>query len=256
MKKSLCMLVGSVSLFASVGHSAILTGSVDINPATSVTLTSDDVIDWAIWNTTSSTAVGSLSATNVQSGGAGLISAITAFSTVGATPNNVRGVGNAAALFSYTDGTSPATLSDTRQGFVANSTLATAGRGVQLSVSGATGQLYKVDVWTVGFAGQGEMRASLDGASQVTLFSEAFGPDGANKASNLFSFEFMPDTDTDLLSISFHLMSAGIGADAHVGIQAVTVTAMPSSVPEPSTGALLAGLGGLGFAALKRRRRA
>ncbi|MFA6959125.1 MAG: PEP-CTERM sorting domain-containing protein [Opitutaceae bacterium] len=251
MKKSLLVLLASVSAFAGYGYAVVLSGSVNIDPATSATLTSANTLDWAIWNTTSSTAVGSISATNTKSGGGGLISAITPFATTAVSPNNVRGVGGATEQFSYTDGSSPTSQTNATFGFVTNSTLATAGQGVQTSITGNASQLYRVDVWTAGFAGRGEMRASLNGASMVTLFSETFGTDGVNKASNLFSFFFMPDSNSDLLSLSFHLMSSPTpGASAHVGIQAITV----SAVPEPATYAMLLGVGGLAFALVKRRR--
>jgi hypothetical protein len=224
---------------------------VDINPATSVTFSPADTIDWAIWNTTLGTAVPGVTATNTQSGGDGLISAITPFSTTVVPTNFVRGVGGATQTFTYTDGTSPVSQTNATLGFVANSTLATAGRGVQVSISGNTSQQYRVDVWTVGFAGQGEMRASLNNASSVTLTSELFGTSGTNKASNLFTFLFTPDSASDLLTLSFHLMANNIGANGHVGIQAITV----STVPEPAAYALLLGFGGLGFAVVRRRRR-
>jgi hypothetical protein len=252
MKKAFIGLFGSISLFVSCGYAAILSGVVNIDPASPVTLTSADTLDWSIWNTTASSGVASISATNKRAGGAGLISAITPFATTTVATNFVRGVGGAIEQFSYTDGTNPFSQTNATLGFVANSTLATAGRGVQLSVTGNTAQSYRVDVWTVGFAGQGEMRASLNNASTVILTSEAFGTNGSSKASNLFSFTFTPDSNSDLLSISFHLMSTGIGASGHVGIQAVTVSAI--AVPEPTTYAVLLGIGGLAFAMAKRRR--
>jgi hypothetical protein len=252
MKKAFIGLFGSISLFVSCGYAAILSGVVNIDPASPVTLTSADTLDWSIWNTTASSGVASISATNKRAGGAGLISAITPFATTTVATNFVRGVGGAIEQFSYTDGTNPFSQTNATLGFVANSTLATAGRGVQLSVTGNTAQSYRVDVWTVGFAGQGEMRASLNNASTVILTSEAFGTNGSSKASNLFSFTFTPDSNSDLLSISFHLMSTGIGASGHVGIQAVTVSAI--AVPEPTTYAVLLGIGGLAFAMAKRLR--
>tara|TARA_R110002050_G_scaffold69452_1_gene150267 strand:+ start:117 stop:875 length:759 start_codon:yes stop_codon:yes gene_type:complete len=251
MKKPFFVLLSAISAWATSGYAAVLVGNVEVNPATSVTFSSGDTVDWAIWDTTDSTAVGSISSTNTQSGGAGLISAITPFSTVSASPNTIRGVGGTTQEFSYSNGTSPTAQSNASLGFVANSTLATAGRGVQLSIIGDPGQLYQVNVWTVGFAGQGEMRASLHNASTVVLSSEAFGSNGVNKASNLFSFEFMPDSISDLLTLSFHLQASGIGANGHVGIQAVTI----SAVPEPASCVLLLGLGGLTLAFTNRRPR-
>jgi hypothetical protein len=254
MSKSLLLLLGSLCALAVSGYAATLTGTVDINPATSVNLTSANTLAWSIWNESTSSGFSSLSATNAQSVGAGLISAITPFATTSVATNEVRGVGGAAELFTYTNGISPTSQTDAALRFVTNSTLATAGRGVQVSITGSSSQLYRVDVWTVGFAGQGDMRASLNGASTVVLTSEIFGTDGGNKASNLFSFFFTPDSNSDLLNLSFYLRSNDVGASAHVGIQAITVSAV--AVPEPATYTLLMGFSGLAFAFLRRSRRA
>ena len=238
----------------SFSHAATLTGTVNTTPGANTNLTTDGTLDWAVFDNTSNTAVANIGATNTKFESPGLISEITAFSTNGATPNNIRGVSNAAQLFSYTDGTSPTSLTNARQGFVINSTLATAGRGVQLSVGGDLSQLYRVDIWTVGFAGQGELRASLNNAPTVILDSQIFGTNGSDKSSNVFSFEFTPDDDLDFLNISFHLKDNNIGASAHVGIQAVTISAV--AVPEASTFGLLLGGLTLLFAGSRRQKRA
>jgi hypothetical protein len=249
MKKLLSILACLGCGAVPPGYAAVLTGSVNVNPPTSVNLTTDGSLDWAIWNTTSSTALASIGATNAKSGEPSLFSAITPYATTAVATNFVRGVGGATQLYSYTDGISPTSQTNSALGFVANSTLATAGRGVQLSITGDPAQVYRVDIWTVGFAGQGEMRASLNGATPVTLLSEIFGTSGTNKASNLFTFEFQPDSVSDLLNVSFHLRANDIGANGHVGIQAITVTA----VPEPAALALT--LGGLGLVLMRTRAR-
>lgn len=241
MKKLFLILVSSLCGIVGSGSAATLVGSVDWDPPTSVNLTTSGLLDWAVWNTTSGTAVASIAATNQKSGSPGLISAITPFSTTVVADNNIRGVGGATELYTYTDGTNPTSITNATQGFVINSTLATAGRGVQLSITGTPGQLYEVNLWTVGFAGQGELRATLNNAAPISLNSEIFGSNGTNKVANLFTLTFMPDSASDVLNISFHLRSNDIGANAHVGIQAITVTA----IPEPATAALL--LGGLGL---------
>ena len=84
--------------------------------------------------------------------------------------------------------------------------------------------------------------------------SQIFGTNGSDKSSNVFSFEFTPDDDLDLLNISFHLKDNNIGASAHVGIQAVTISAV--AVPEASTFGLLLGGLTLLFAGSRRQKRA
>lgn len=246
MKNTLLLSLGVACVLAVPAQAAILTGSAITEPEIGVDLTDLGTVDWALWNTTDAASVGSHVATNTKSGGADIISAITAVGGSG----SVRGVSGAVQTYSYTDGTSPATATDATSGFVINSQLDSMGAGITLSITGSSSQLYVVDIWTAGFRARGDLTASLSGADDVVLSSRTFGDVGVAKESSRFTISFQPDSDTDLLNLSF-LMSADTGSNAHVGIQAITVTA----VPEPSSYAFLLGLVGFGFALNGMRRR-
>lgn len=221
---------------------AVLTGSVDSDPPVGVNLTTEGSLDWAIWNTTSSSAVASIAPTNIKDGGPGLIGAI---SGVGGSSGSVRGYGGATQTYSYTDGTSPTTLSSATQGFVGNATLDSLGSGVTLTIVGDPFQPLQVDIWTTGFRASGQMTVSLDGASDVIL-SSSFE---STKTPALFSFVFQPDEITDVLTITY-VVTEDTGSSAHIGIQAVTV----SAVPEPGA-VLLLGLAGMTLLFFRRGRR-
>lgn len=242
MKKSpLFALLAAFSLTAT-GHSAVLTGSLNTTPPASVNLTTTGTYDWAIWNISSSLSTPRLP-TNYKAGGPRAISAISA---VGG--GSVRGYTQVPTeLYSYTDGNSPETLTNSTQNFAANSDLDTLGRGVSLTITGDPAQLYRVDVWTSGFNATGTLTASLTGTAG---FSDS-NSYGASKTPALYSFTFQPNSAADLLTIQY-VMTADLGNSAHVGIQAVTL----SAIPEPSSLALLAGsAAALAFVRRKRRAR-
>jgi hypothetical protein len=235
---ALLTVLASLSL-SPLGHSAVLTGSLNTTPAASVNLTTAGTYDWAIWNISTSLSTPRLP-TNTKNGGPQAISAISA---VGG--GSVRGYTQVPTeLYSYTDGkNSPTTLTNSTQNFAANSDLDTLGRGVSLTITGDPTKLYQVDVWTSGFNATGTLTAALSGATTYSA-SNSYG---GTKTPALFTFFFQPNSVTDLLNIQYVLTSDD-GTSAHVGIQAVTIAV----VPEPSSLVLLAG--GLGMIALRRRR--
>ena len=244
------LFVSTLTLSGSVLslQAATLSGTAFQIAEQGVNLTTEGTLDWALWDSTTSTAVSSKDFTNSQNGGAGIISAITAVDGNG-TYTSVRGVTGASQTYTYTDGTSPVSQTDATAGFVINSKLDSLNIGVGLTISGAVGQMYEVDIWTSGFRSRGELTASLNGASDIVLLSRIFGDVGASKESSRFTISFMPDSESDVLNLSY-LMVGDSGTSAHTGIQAVAVRA----VPEPSTFALLLGAAGM-LAAINRRSR-
>lgn len=236
-----CVALTAFCLNSATG--AVLTGSVTQYATVDVDLTASGTLDWAIWNTTSSSSVSSRAPTNIKDGGAGLIGDLFG---VGGSSGSVRGFGGVDDTFySYTDGTSPETLSDATQGFVGNASLDSLGSGVTLSISGDPLQPLRVDIWTTGFRATGEMTVTLNGVAEPLVLSATFG---ADKTPALFRFVFQPDTVSDVLGISY-VVTEDTGSSAHIGIQAVAI----SPVPEPTVVTLL--LGGLGVLGLRRRRK-
>jgi len=232
-------------------HAASLSGFSNLSPDMDISLTNTGSLDWAIWDANSDTAFAEKVTTNIKSGGPGVISSITAVAGDG----SVRGASDGLQTFTYVDGVSPTSQFNSTIGMTINNSLGSIGPGVQLSVTGDSSLMYQVDIWTTGFRSVGEMTASLNGADDVVLYTDEFGTNGATaKVGQLFTFYFQPDSNSDLLNLSF-VTSAVNASDAnfaHVGIQAVAVTV----VPEPHTTALLLGASAVVLAVSLRRRRA
>ncbi|EDY18031.1 protein of unknown function DUF1555 [Chthoniobacter flavus Ellin428] len=218
--------------------------------ALNANLTGTGGIDWALWNDMSSTAVSSFAPTNWKaSDPLGLHSVnITPVSVVGqSTSNFVRGSSlTTATTFSYSDGSSPASASGT-SGLVFNNDLNFSNVGVQLQVKGDPTQLLQLDIWAGGFAATGNLTLTLPNATPVTLTSQAYSSI-TPKDATLFTVFYQPDSASDLLTIAY--TSTNTTTSGHVGIQAVSI----SAVPEPATGTLL--IGALALGGFSRRRKA
>ena len=232
------LVVGIVGFaLAGMAGASVLTGSVDTNPPTHADLTAAGGLDWAIWDYTSSSAVASLAPSNTKSGGPGIISSVTAVS------GNVRGVTGEQQYFTYTDGTSPTSVTDDQIGAAIHATLEIVGEGVIVQVTGDPLATYQVSLWATGGNGaEGILTASLSGADDVVLATRNDIP----RTAQLFTYSFRPDSAGDRLTLT--LLNQQAGGYAFVGYQALAV----SVVPEPATLSLLA-VGTL--AMLSRRRR-
>lgn len=224
---------------------AVLSGTVTTTGlGTGVDLTAISDINWAIWDDNSGTSTSTRSATNTMSGAPGMGSAgyISSIAHAGPTGTTVRGGADGTYEFSYSDGASPASFTAQNVGLIFDASLNEIGSGVSFSITGDISQAYRVDIWATGFRAIGEMTASLNGASDEVLTSQDYGE---TKSPTRFSFIFQPDNATDTLNLTY--LATSQGGSSHVGIQAVTITA----IPEPS--ALLSSL--LGLAVLLKRRR-
>jgi hypothetical protein len=211
-------------------------------------LTATGGIDWALWNDVSSSTVSSFAPTNWKaSDPLGLHSvSITPVSVAGQSSSNfVRGSSlTTATTFSYSDGSSPASASST-SGIVFNGDLNFSNVGIQLQVKGNPTQLLQLDIWAGGFAATGNLTLTLPNATPVTLTSQAYSST-TPKDATLYTVFYQPDSASDLLTIAY--TSTNTSTSGHVGIQAVSI----SAVPEPATGILL--IGALGFCGFGRRR--
>jgi len=256
------LLALSLILTSATGHAAVLLGSVNTTPGnttagTAIDLTATGTTNWAAWDIQASAGATTPRApTNtlgpaLSPGTAGYISALTG---VGGATGNLQGSATlGSGFFNYTNGVSPVSLGAAAKfGTAFNTTLDTVGTGMSFTVTGDPTKVYRVSVWATGFNGQGTLIASLNGATNIQLATQTFVN---GKAPVLFTFDFQPDSATDLLNLSYTLTtdtpngSGTTGSNSHVAIQAVTV----SVIPEPSSAlALVGGLGMLGF----RRRRA
>jgi hypothetical protein len=240
------MLILALAFGQSGTTAATLFGSVNPTPPSTVNLTTDGTLDWAVWNVTSTTGVaGPVAPTNKMASSPGIISTITSISG-----GNLRGsTTTSSETFSYTNGTSPTTLSPAvTQGSLFESTLAQANTGLKLTLQGDTNALRTVDIWATGFDGTGTMTATLNGATPVVLTSQAYNTT-APEAATLFTFTYKPDSASDTLNLSYALTGVG-GASSHISIQAVAVS--PSAVPEPSR--MMLAVMGVVLMGMRRRR--
>jgi len=232
-------VVLSLGCSMSASAVALLTGSVNTTPPTSTNLTTAGTLDWAVWGGASSTGSPEKLVLNEKSGGVNAFSSISAV-TLG---NNVRGGNASTELFSYTDGVSPTSLTDTPIGLIFTSALDSQGSGVQFTVIGDPMVERQVQIWASGTNGQGFFTASLNGAVPVELESQTYG---TTKTPTLFTINFRPNVVGDVLTVNFVLSSDGAGGSSHVGFTAATLA------PEPGVAGLL--MLGVSLAGLRRRR--
>lgn len=242
-----CLLAGSAmasTLFGSIGGTS--TGG-----ALNANLTTTGTLDWALWNDTDGTSIGSAAPVNWKSGDP------LGLKNVNITPIAVNGQPSSAFVrgssltttttFSYTDGASPASASGATPGMVFNADLAFAGAGVQLQIKGDPTHLLQLDIWAGGFSSTGSLTLTLPGTAPLTLTSQPYSGT-TPKDATLYTVFYQPDSASDLLTLAYTVTAPS--TNGHVGFQAISI----STVPEPATGTLL--LGTLAFCGFSRRRRA
>jgi MYXO-CTERM domain-containing protein len=125
--------------------------------------------------------------------------------------------------YTYSNGNSPTTLTNSILGGIINSSLSL-NQGVQLNITGNPSQVYTVNIWGTGVNATGTMTATLNGTSPVSLTSQAF----TTRVADQFTFSFQPDSVSDLLNIKF-VTTATSGISPFVGIQAVAIA--PAAAP-------------------------
>lgn len=227
-------------------NAAVISGVFTPTGDADFDLTALGTSDWAIWDTSSDPASGV--PTNEKSGG----TLIGSMSAIGG--GNLRGSTSTTRPpydFTFTDGISPPVGSVDNVNSLFNTDLGTVDVGVGLDVTLPTTNTHTVTVWVSGFEGEGELTASLPGATSYVDSSTVF--DGDNpKDAGYYTLSVTPDSANDVLNLS-HILDVSDGGNAHVMISAVSVSEIASPVPEPST--LLLALLGVGGLLMQRRRR-
>jgi hypothetical protein len=239
---------GNVAGTGRSAAAAVLSGSYTSTPPSSANLTTAGPVDWAIWTQTATGAYGATATAAVPDNRKTGVTSIIGNATVVGAPTTVRGVGGTGVAYTYTDGTSPATLTNTTVGGVTSSGLDVTGNGVQVTVVGDPTRTLFVNVYVGGFVtAANTFTASLAGATTFTDTSSTF-PSATPKVAGLYTLAFRPDNIGDALTLRYTLTENTTGGNSHVLLQAVAV----STVPEPAAAGLLA-VGGA--VALLRRRR-
>ncbi len=219
---------------------------ISVLVSTPVNLTAQGGLDWAYWAPASAAELAPLVApTNEKIGG----TAISGVNIIGGT--GLRGSTTATTLerYSFTDGTSPGSGTNlSLAGLLFNSQTGTnaAGKGLQFSITGDPSTERIVTLYLGGFAATSNLTITLNGAAVPIIDSKLFT--NANpKQIDVYTLHFQPDSASDVLQVQYTASAITDTANGHVGLQAVTVAA----VPEPAA----AGLFCLGGWALCRRRR-
>jgi hypothetical protein len=206
------------------------------NSAVAYDLTALGTSDWAYWNKADLLTVATLAPTN-EKAGASLISAV---SPVGGIA--VRGTNSATKPpvdFSFTDGTSPTSGTQTDPTAVFNSTLGTASIGTSFSVTLPTVSTYRILIWAGGFASTGataktRLSATL-GAASYSSPGETIIP-GTPKPTFLYTLTVTSDTANQVVTIS-HILAelSGTTTNAHALIAASAVS-LDTAPPADSDG--------------------
>jgi len=235
--------VGVIGLLGLSASGATLSGSLTTSVASPVDLTAMGTVDWATWDYRAGSAGTNGVASNRKLGG----TAIGVATALKGTPRGITGTIPAPApAYSYTDGTSPTTLSNTLIGALTDTSVNVVGSGVRLTVAGDPTRPRTVNVYLSGFNGVGAFTATLNGATQY--FNDGVSYVNSIRTPALYTLTFQPDSAADLLTIQYEVESLSGGGNANMDLQAVAV-----SVPEPGVISAV-GLGAVGLMRRSRRR--
>jgi hypothetical protein len=216
--------------------------------STPVNLTTQGTLDWAYWAPNTATIVSPLvPPTNEKLGGL----LIGGLDTIGG--GGLRGSATATTVerYSFIDGTSPLTGTNASlAGLIFNSQLGTSadGKGLQLSIAGNPAVEQIVTLYLGGFQATANLTLTLNGIALPVTSTQVFS--AANpKHIDVYTVRFQPDSVNDLLLVQYTASAVVDLTNGHVGLQAVTV----SAVPEPGAASLLC-LGALAWCHRRRRQ--
>jgi hypothetical protein len=230
---------------------AVLTGSVSTTVTGPVNLTTEGTTDWAVWNYSTNPITTPASQT---AGPSNRKAAVTpAIGSATTLVGNARGTSSTlpTLTYTYTDGTSPTTLSPpATQGVLFDTTLNNTSAGFTFNITtGVAGVPEVVKLYLSGFGTTPTLTATLPGATAYTDNSVTY-PDTARPVT-VYTLDVTPDHTGDLLAVKYQSTANNPGnGNANADLQAVTV----GSVPEPSAAGLLAA-GAAGVLARRPRRR-
>lgn len=241
--RSCVAAVALIGLAAATAPAAVITGTPVSSPTIPANLSEAGKLDWADWNSSSTSGVTSMAPTHRMAGGAGIISDATAVAGNGQVRGSTTNTDIRVAFNNGVGGTSTSSQSLTG---VFNHQINTVDAGVQLDVTLPSPGEYAISVWVSGYNGRGTFIATtLSDDSSYTDNSFSYS---TVKAARLYELAVTTDTPGDVLNIQYVLTNvSGASGSAHTLIAAVAV----SAVPEPTA---LAGLGLLGVTLLTRRR--
>lgn len=203
-------------------------------------------LDWSVWKKVTGTDLTYNVATNTKASS----TAISDLFLVGTTTTpGYRASTNSSPTwdFTYTGGVSPTegTLADVNGVF--HPDVAASGKGVGLTVTLPTTDLYRITLFVSGYDTIASLSASLSGATTVTNTSFTPGlPVAAVKQTGYFTIDARADAIGDVLTLE--LINTTNRTSSHVVIAAASVQV----IPEPSSLVLLGAIPALGF--IRRRR--
>lgn len=204
-------------------------------------------LDWSVWKKPNGTDPAYNLATNTRASS----SAISDLFLVGTTTTAGYRASTSSPPtwdFSFTGGTSPPATTLTDVNGVFHPDIGATGKGVGLTVTLPTTDVYRITLFVAGYDTTSTLTASLPGLTPVTNSTFTPGlPDAGVKRTGYFTIDAGADVAGQALTLEF--VNTSNNSSSHVMIAAVAV----QLIPEPSTPLAASVFFSLG---LLRRRRA
>jgi hypothetical protein len=231
-------------LYPTVEAATLTAVSSDATELSSVDMTTEGTLNWAIWNSRSNPDSSPGADYFMNSGTTGTISEISR-----TTGSGVRGTDSVTSypqnIFTWSNGNSN-TVPERVTGMFTTTDQTTI--GVQFSITNlpslTNGEVYLINLYGSAFRGTAEVSA-VSG----TLLAKVTGlAKTESKKVERYQFHYNPDSTEDVLTLQ-SLLKIDDGSNAHALINGVSI----SIVPEPSP-MILGGMGMLSLMAVRRRK--